>query len=66
MQSSLCQDQHCGHPAVEREGLYFAHKGCSIVGHCVPTPPRHLEDRNHIRMGVEQDGGEFGVGAWPG
>lgn len=31
-----------------------------------PTPPRHLEDRNHIRMGVEQHGGESGVGAWPG
>lgn len=43
MRSSLCQDQHCRRPAVEWAGLYFVHKGCSIVGHCVPTPP-HPQD----------------------
>lgn len=31
-----------------------------------PPPQTHLEDRYHIRVGVEQDGGEFGVRAWPG
>lgn len=28
--------------------------------------PTHLGDGYHIRVGVEQEGGEFGVGAWPG
>lgn len=33
----------------------------------VPSPPHtHLEDRHHICVGVEQDGGECGVGARPG
>lgn len=28
--------------------------------------PPHLEDRHHIGVGVEQEGRESGVGAWPG
>lgn len=32
----------------------------------LPPPHTHLEDRYHIRVGVEHKGGEFGVGAWPG
>lgn len=60
MQSSLCQDQHCGRPAVERSGSVLCPQVVAPLWDTVFPHPQDTWKTGTIRMGVEQDGGEWG------